>query len=184
VKSFIFDRPDGFSFKPGQYCWISLPNSDYQPAPMAIASGNKEDYLKFSIRAWGDLTNALFGASIGDEVTIDGPHGSGFPEEKLENQTTIHLIAGGTGITPVRSLVHSLNGMGQKSVYYGAKSPEELLYQDQLSSWPGTVHLTVDQGNENWSGNIGLVTDLLEPVEFSGGLPFCMWPQTHGGCCG
>ena len=158
VKTFEIEKPIGFDFSPGQYCWLSLPK--YNPSPMALASGTNEDILKFSIRAWGELTKALFELSVGDSVIVDGPYGTSFPVERITNGQNLILIAGGTGITPVRSVVKSLQ-KPEIHVLYGAKSPDELLYADEINSWNANVKLTVDNPDSNWRGPIGLVTALI-----------------------
>jgi len=164
IKTFVVDRPDDFTFMPGQYCWISIPQ--YKAAPMAIASGNTDTTLEFSIRAWGELTTALFELAVGDQIDLDGPYGSAFPMEAVTNGRNIHMIAGGTGITPIRSLTRSLKEKGNKRIYYGAKNPGELLYLSELNQWPGTIFLTVDEGDDSWKGKVGLVTTLLEELQF------------------
>lgn len=164
VKTFVFDKPADFNFYPGQYCWLSLPG--FEASPMAIASGNSDDLLEFSIRAWGELTNELFDKSTGAKVNIEGPHGTYFPVQQIDNSQSLYLVGGGTGITPIRSLTKSLQKKGKKKVFYGAKTPDELLYQYEFDSWPATIKLTVDKGNESWEGNTGLVTSLLETEEF------------------
>lgn len=160
VKTFVFERPRDFQFKPGQFCWISLPN---QPklgrSPMAIASGMNESELKFSIRAWGDLTTALFKAQVGDIITISDPEGTWFPLEMAEGRT-IHGIAGGTGITPIRSLLHSIDPSKTKmKVFYGVKTPSDFLYKKELPQWD--AELIVENPDDKWDGKTGLVTDLL-----------------------
>ncbi|MHA2503298.1 MAG: hypothetical protein ACXAE3_10555 [Candidatus Kariarchaeaceae archaeon] len=175
VKTFEVERPDNFEFLPGQFCWISIPG--YSPSPMAIASGSQEDVLRFSIRAWGDLTNALFEKSAGDLIDLDGPHGSAFPVEEVGNGTNVYLIAGGTGITPVRSVVHSITARNTL-VFYGARSPSEILYNHEFDSWKANIQLTVDTSDNGWSGNVGLVTSLLErEILDIGGIFFVCGPR-------
>ena len=50
---------------------------------------------------------------------------------------------------------------------YGARTPEDIIYKDQIKEWatkPGVnVRLTVDKGDDTWKGNVGVVTTILEP---------------------
>jgi NAD(P)H-flavin reductase len=131
---------------------------------MAIASGNLNGKLEFSIRAWGKLTNELFKKQPGEEVTIDGPYGTYFPVDQIDENTLVYLIAGGTGITPIRSLIKSIT-KGKKIVYYGAKKPAELLYREEFEEWDADVNLIVDQGDASWGGQVGLVTELLTKLK-------------------
>ncbi len=177
VKTFVFDKPSDFSFKPGQFCWISLPeHPSLGRSPMAIASGTKESELRFSIREWGELTSKLFEYQRGDLVTISRPEGTAFPLDISEGKI-IHGIAGGTGITPIRSIYHSLDGEKTKmKIFYGVKTPADFLYEEDLSKWEAI--LIVETPHPHWKGHVGKITDLLrkEHVEVANGICYVCGP--------
>lgn len=162
IKTFNLTKPENFEFKSGQYAWLSLP--ELSKAPMAIASGAKDDYLTFTIRKWGEMTTKLFEMKPGDKVLIDGPHGTFFPPSISENNPLL-LIAGGTGITPIRSYLRSQNSRKNITVLYGAQTPDQILYRDEHHSWIGRIAITVDAGDEMWQESVGLVTDLIAQRE-------------------
>jgi NAD(P)H-flavin reductase len=51
---------------------------------------------------------------------------------------------------------------------WAARRPSLLVFTDEYDDWraaPNTdLHLTVDEGDATWSGNVGLITQLLEEV--------------------
>ncbi len=157
VKSFYLDKPETFLFSPGQFCWIGHPDLPNQFSPMAIASGTKENFLLFTIRAWGEVTQRLFALHKGDRIIVSEPQGSALPLDRVGAQSIL-CIAGGTGITPVRSLFHSLS-QGQVTILYGSKTYDQLLYKNQLPEWNAEIILEQDETGQH---KIGLVTDLID----------------------
>jgi NAD(P)H-flavin reductase len=55
-------------------------------------------------------------------------------------------------------------------VLYGARTPADLLYTDQLESWRETmaVDVTVDAADTSWKGKVGVVPKLVATAEFRG----------------
>jgi NAD(P)H-flavin reductase len=55
------------------------------------------------------------------------------------------------------------------TLLYGMKCPGELMFMDEISEWGDKdnvdVHLTCDQGNEEWKYKEGLITTLIPPLE-------------------
>ncbi len=164
-KTFILTRPADFNNLPGQFCWLTLPHfraqgGDFPRTPMALGSGVSEDKLIFSFRNWGFLTGKFFELKVGDTLSISQPLGSPVPIDLFESSSTL-LIAGGTGLVPIRSLVQTLNSHGNYKVLYGAKTPSELLFKDELNKWNSEVIVEQADNGTDWSGPKGFVTKLL-----------------------
>ncbi|MFV2015578.1 MAG: hypothetical protein ACC656_09140 [Candidatus Heimdallarchaeota archaeon] len=93
----------------------------------------------------------------------------------------IYLIAGGTGITPIRSVLNSLHNKKMKSrtiLFYGVKSPKDFMYTDEFDSW--NVKTIVENYSEadKWNGNVGYVTKLLtNEMDFKHGICFVCGPN-------
>ncbi|OLS18614.1 MAG: Sulfhydrogenase 2 subunit gamma [Candidatus Heimdallarchaeota archaeon LC_2] len=164
IYTFKLEKHSDFSFSPGQYVWVSLDG--YSKSPMAIASGKSDDHIMLTVRRWGELTNALFNLSEGDLIHIDGPYGSYFPMNELKGVDNLYLVAGGTGITPVRSLLRSLSNGTHAHLFYGAQESIELLYKKELGKSNINVKFIIDKEEENWNDRIGYVTDLLQTEKF------------------
>lgn len=165
VKTFHLQKPKGFHHAPGQFCWLTIPSlrneKDHFPrTPMAIASGINEKELVFSFRNWGFLTEKLFSLQSGDYISISEPLGTSVPLELFESRKVI-CIAGGTGITPVRSLIRSIKSKKKPDIYYGARSPSDILYKKELHDWESHIIVEQTNGTAEWKGPLGYVTKLL-----------------------
>jgi NAD(P)H-flavin reductase len=130
------------------------------------------DHLEMAIKKVGVLTDSLHDAQVGQPIAIRGPYGNGFPVEKFKGKDIL-FIGGGIGLAPVRSLiVHCLQNrgdFGKISILYGARSPEELVFKEDLfKNWPQakdtTVYVTVDKGDEQWQGHVGFVPAYVEEI--------------------
>ncbi|MCE7737432.1 MAG: hypothetical protein GPJ54_21255 [Candidatus Heimdallarchaeota archaeon] len=170
IYTFKLEKHPDFKFHSGQYVWVSLEG--YSRSPMAIASGENDDHIMLTVRKWGELTNALFQLSPNDIVRIDGPYGTYFPMDQFRDVKNLYLIAGGTGITPIRSLMRSLTNGTLTHLFYGAQESKQLLYLDEFEELNGKVNLTIDKEEKDWDHNVGFVTDLLKRVEFADGSKF------------
>ncbi|MEM6731895.1 MAG: hypothetical protein AAF658_10085 [Myxococcota bacterium] len=160
VRTFVLPRPERFAFEPGQYVWFEV--ADRTAYPMAIASGIHDANLEFSIR--GNPGNQeLFSKSAGDLIRISSAMGSAFPSVHLDTNSPLVLVAGGTGVTPVRSILRSLREPERARIVVGTRGPKELMYTDELTNHPD-VTLTVENPDADWSGVTGRVTDYLEPL--------------------
>jgi len=134
------------------------------------------DYMEFSIKQTGALTDWLHAAEAGQQVTVRGPYGNAFPVETELRGKDILFIAGGIGLAPLRSVVNYVRAhrenYGAVDVVYGARSAEDLVYRDEIESqWIGSpgidVHLTIDRAQEGWDGSVGFVPDYVRSLKFS-----------------
>jgi len=184
VKTFILTKPKGFKFKSGQFIWVSLkdPGPDIPKFPMAIASGLNEQHLMFSIKSWGDPTKAIFELKKGDKVAVSDALGTYLPFNNFVG-TNLYLIAGGTGITPIRSVLTSIQDEKMKKLrsktilYYGAKTPSDFLYKDEFKKWQAKTIVETKEGHDKWKGNLGFVTKLLtNEMDSVNGICFVFGP--------
>ena len=83
------------------------------------------------------------------------------------------VLAGGLGLAPLRPAVEALladrESYGRLLLLYGARTPGDLLYPEQLEAWREEgldVHLTVDARHPPWLDRVGFVSDLLRDVTF------------------
>ena len=160
-----------FEHKPGQFAEVSLPGVG--EAPISIASSPAErGYLEFTIRSVGSLTRKICELNIGDSLYVRGPYGNAFVYEELKGRN-IYFIAGGIGLPPLRGLINSVmdnrKEFGRVKVLYGAKTPDELCFKDELDRWKGMpeteVWLTVDKPCDGWGYGVGVVTELWSQTD-------------------
>ena len=161
-----------FRFTPGQFCELSLFGKG--EAPFGIASSpTEEGSLKFTINKAGVVTTALHQGQAGMEVGIRGPLGNGYPIHLFEGKNIL-VIGGGFAFTTLRSLIayflqpENRPRVKDMTIVYGARMPGLLLYKKELSDWQQRedikVVVTVDQGDKEWKGKVGLVPNVLEEV--------------------
>ncbi len=98
-------------------------------APITTTSSHTE--LRITAKKLGDYTNELPKLQVGTQVLIDGPHG--VYTEKLITKEKLLFIAGGIGITPIRSILESLGGgHPDKVLIYSNKTRAESVLADEL----------------------------------------------------
>jgi len=161
--------------EPGQFVSVSLMGIG--EAPISVSSPpSKNNKFELCVRAAGDVTNKLHTLKEGDELFIRGPFGKGFTEDILKKMKGKHLlfVAGGIGYVPLRSLINKVleekKNYKKISILYGCKTPADRMYVDELSAIAklgGNVELleTVDNSNDGWHGNQGVITTLIPKVD-------------------
>ena len=166
-------RQQEFRYKPGQFIELSLLG--YGESPISIASSPSQiGYIELCVRRVGLVTEALHRLSDNDIVGIRGPFGNGFPVEQMRNKNLV-FIGGGLGLAPLRSLIRTVfanrRDFGKVTILYGARTPSDLLFRDELAVWGNTdnaeVLVTVDVGSSEWQGNVGVVTTLFSKTAIS-----------------
>lgn len=175
VKTFRISTMDGerpFLPLPGQLGMLSLPGVG---EGMFSVTAHGEGWIEMSIKKTGILTDALHEAAAGQPVGLRGPYGNHFPFEEARGKNLL-FIGGGIGLAPVRSFIRYAlahrKDYGSMDILYGARTYDDLVFkEDLLERWPqepGTrVHVTVDRGSDNWTGNVGFVPPYLEECAFS-----------------
>lgn len=96
-------------FQPGQFAWIRFRRAPLfsEEHPFTVSSGVQDrPTIEFTIRHAGDWTTRLRTLRAGDELWLDGPHGS-FTTD-LNTRDGIVLIAGGVGLTPMMAMLRSM----------------------------------------------------------------------------
>jgi len=172
----IADKTVPYSFQPGQFCMLSIPHC----GEAAISISSSPDTLPFfdlSIRKAGVLTNAIHQMRAGDQVGIRGPFGTPFPMDVFADSDLL-IVAGGIGLAPLKSVINhalfhsSLEEDSTRSItlLYGSRNPAEVAFSSAITAWKKQdidCRLIVDEGDGNWQGDVGLVTDLLQDVELT-----------------
>lgn len=161
---------ESFQFQCGQFAELSLWGVG--ECPIGIASSPTEQkYLQFTVKRTGLVTTALHNCEEGATIGVRGPYGNGFPMDMLEGGNVV-VVAGGFAFTTLRSLTHYIlhpdnrGRFGELTVIYGARSPGELIYKYDLQDWAGRddmqLYVTVDEGDEGWTGLVGYVPTILK----------------------
>jgi NAD(P)H-flavin reductase len=172
-KVFTLELPEGkrLDHRPGQFVEVSALGVGEAPISISSSPSRSNGSFELCIRRVGDVTSAVHRLNPGDLVGIRGPFGRGFPIEKFRGKDML-FAPGGLGLAPLRSLVNQVLDerahFGRVIILYGARNPSELLFKDELKQWAERrdveLHITVDQGDETWSGNTGVITTLFPKI--------------------
>jgi NAD(P)H-flavin reductase len=161
--------PRRVDFIPGQVAILGVPGEE--PAYFAFASAPDDAELQVLVKQKLGASKVLYDLREGDEIELLGICGNGFDLDHQKHRDLV-FVAMGTGVAPLRSaLRHVLKhreDFGQLVVLYGARTPEDFAYRDEVQSW-------VDAGVElrqvisrpdghDWSGPTGYVQSLLDHV--------------------
>lgn len=155
------------TFSPGQFTMVHAFGAG--EAPISISGDPaRGDLLEHTIRNVGAVTKALVHAAPGAEVGIRGPFGTGW-EVTSGGGGDVVFVAGGIGLAPLRPAILEVcadrSRYGRVLLLYGARTPEDILFGDDLRRWAGEhdidVQVTVDNGQHAWRGRVGLVTQLI-----------------------
>ena len=180
VKTFRVVGLDGkkpFVHVPGQCAMLSMPGVGEALFSITSSPTNR-DYLEFSIKKCGCVTDWLHGMEPGQQITLRGPYGNGFPVESGFLGRDLLFIAGGIGLAPLRSVIHYVRDRrdryGQVDIVYGARSREDLVdYPEIVREWSKEaglrVHLTIDREQAGWEGHVGFVPDFVRELGFDTG---------------
>ena len=177
-----FEKPAGWNYLPGQYCFVhlnALSPRVLEWHPFTISSAPHEPFLTLHVRSAGDWTSALHeladaddgiqGATNAGTVLLDGPYGSA-SEEVWDYEVAV-LVGAGIGVTPlasilkdVRQKVNTLNKTNlsletlRELLHAVAASSKKMKLQKLYFYWT-----TRNQGAFGWFG------DLLTSLNPDGG---------------
>ncbi len=161
-----------FDYAPGQFVEVSIPG--YGEAPISISSSpTSKDGFELVIRKIGSVTNKIHQLKAGDKIGIRGPFGEGcYPVDECKGRNLI-FICGGIGLVPQRSFIkYALDNRGDYgdiTVLQGTKCHSQRFFQTELEAWSKRDDIrfleTVDQGDDCWNGNVGVVTTLIPKIE-------------------
>lgn len=185
ILSVRFTRPEDFNYLPGQYMFLTLNGSSGQVTKhLSISSSPTEEYLEVTKRLTGhDFANALKASRVGDQVMIRGPYGS-FTFRGEHDK--VCMLAGGIGITPLRSMIRYSTDKELRSsivLLYSNHREEDIVFKDELDSMSKRnpnlkVVNTITHPGRDWRGLTGridremlaqVVPDYRERVFFTSG---------------
>ena len=173
--SFTFELLDedvrkSFSYDPGQFCEVSALGEGESTFVISGDPGTPER-LTVSTKRVGAHTEALHQLYPGALLGFRGPYGKPFPVDDWHGKDVV-IAGGGIGLAPLRPVIyHVLNhrdDYGKLTVIYGARSPRDLVFHDDLENWakaPNTeLVVTVDKGDDKWTGREGFVPAMVKEV--------------------
>jgi NAD(P)H-flavin reductase len=160
--------PD-ISFRPGQVAILGVDGHD--PAYFAFAGSPEDQELEILVKRTVGPSAALFDMKEGDTVDLLGVAGHGFDLDSQAGRDLV-FVAMGTGVAPLRSALRYVlkrrADFGQLIVLYGARTPDEFCYRDEIDDWEKTgveMRQVISRPDgHDWSGPTGYVQSLLDHV--------------------
>ncbi len=163
-------RGEPLAFAPGQFTMLSAFGTG--EVPISISGDPGGGPLLHTVRAVGLATEAICAASPGAVLGVRGPFGCPWPLEAIAGADVL-VIAGGIGLAPLRPAVLALleqrEHYGRLLLLYGGRSPDQLLYADELDRWRARgldVAVIVDSAGPEWLGHVGAVPRLVARARF------------------
>jgi NAD(P)H-flavin reductase len=162
----------GVIFLPGQFNMLYV--FGVGEVPISISGDpEKRDIVIHTVRKVGSVTEAICRMKKGDVLGIRGPFGMEWPVEKNKTHDIL-IISGGIGLAPLRPALYYIlqhrADYGKVALLYGARTPDDILYKKELEKWRSRfdmeVLVTVDRAPDNWRGNVGVVTKLINRAQF------------------
>uniref|UniRef100_A0A7C4AG92 Hydrogenase n=1 Tax=Fundidesulfovibrio putealis TaxID=270496 RepID=A0A7C4AG92_9BACT len=161
------ERMKAFRFQPGQVGQLSLFGTG-ESTFVINSPPTRMDYLQFSVMRAGEVTSALHGLGPGDQVGVRAPLGNWFPYESMKGKDIV-FVGGGIGMAPLRTLLlfmlDNRADYGSITLLYGARSPQDMAFRDELPEWLGrkdmTTVLTIDREAPDWEHKVGLIPNVL-----------------------
>ena len=156
--------------QPGQFAFVSAFGLGEAPFGIANAAG-RGPLLDFAIARLGSVTTGLHELGVGDPVGVRGPLGKSFPMDHFKGKNLV-VIGGGIGGAPLRPVIQHVldhrSDYGKMTILWAARHPSLLVFTGEYDEWrkaPDTsLYLTVDKPDEDWQGEVGLITQLLEKI--------------------
>lgn len=128
--------------------------------------------ITHTVRAVGAVSRALHDAVPGAVIGVRGPFGTSWGLSQAAGRDLV-MVAGGVGLCPLRPAI--LGALAERSRYgrlmlvVGARSRADFLFAAELEKWREDrhidLHVTVDNPDPQWRGDVGLVTAPLHRLD-------------------
>lgn len=179
IKHLRVNLPEGeeITFKAGQYVQILAPkykgNDEEVYRAYSIASSpsdNKGVELYIGLVKNGIASTFVHDyLKEGNLLTVVGPYGDFFYQD---HEKEMVMVAIGTGMAPIMSILKYMRDQGidrKATFYFGARTREDLFELDTLAQLEKDLPnfkfmpcLSRPKDSDNWEGEVGRVTDLLQ----------------------
>lgn len=176
MSEFTFRTTEPAQFLPGQFAMLRLPGVEGARAYSMSNLANEDGLWRFIVKrvAGGQGTSVLFDAlEAGQDVEITGPLGNSYL--RTDNDRPIVCIAGGSGLSPVMSILRSIGAdprfdSRRVMFFYGGRGPADMCVAEMLGAEPGLrdrvelfLAISDDEaaGAAEWAGDRGFIHELV-----------------------
>lgn len=164
-------------FYAGQYVNLTVPGTSHRRAYSMASPPEDPDRLEFILRLLdtGAMSDFLRGGvAPGTVLELRGPYGVFY---RREHPAPLLMVAGGTGLAPMLSMLRQLARRGDTAraitLCFGVTAMPDLFGLDLLDQLAEALprlerRVAVMRPDPSWSGARGVVTDLLAPTDLAG----------------
>lgn len=159
VNHYLFDRPDGYDFTPGQATELAIDKDGWRDKkrPFTFVSQPDDPSLEFVIKSYPDhdgVTEQLMMLSPGETVLIDDPWGA------IRDRGPGVFIAGGAGITPFIPILRNRARQGKidgSTLIFSNRSEADIILRDEWDAMEGLTTIYTVTGQPDSPLAIGMV---------------------------
>lgn len=161
VKRFRLEKPDGYSFIPGQAASLSIntPEMKDKRRPFTFTGLMSDPFLEFTIKIYDShkgVTAELAGLIPGKGLMITRPWGS------ISYKGPGVFIAGGAGITPFMAILRDLrtkDALAGNMLIFANKTRSDIIYHDELRAMLGDalINILSDEKHNDYAS--GFITE-------------------------
>jgi ferredoxin-NADP reductase len=156
VRRFQIEKPEGYSFVPGQATDLSINSEDpkmkRRKRSFTFTCLNSDPYLEFTIKIYPQhmgVTNELGKLQAGDELIIRDPWGA------IAYKGKGAFIAGGAGVTPFIAILRDLksrNEIDGNMLLFANKTREDIIMKPEFEEMLGKnfVNILSDEKTDEY----------------------------------
>ncbi|MGJ7032648.1 flavodoxin reductase [Niabella hirudinis] len=140
VKRFRVEKPNGYSFIPGQATEVSINKEGWleKRNPFTFTSLNEWDFLEFTIKIYDahkEVTHQLGLLNPGDELILHDVWGA------IQYKGAGCFIAGGAGVTPFIAIFRQLYNdglIGNNKLFFSNKTAADIILKEEFTKMLGS----------------------------------------------
>jgi NAD(P)H-flavin reductase len=171
VKTFYIKTEKKIEYKAGQFVMLKAQIKDKKIGrAYSVASINEDELIEITFKVCGEFTNYLNTLKEGDKLICQGPFGH-FTLDKNKNKKLV-LVATGTGITPIRSILRDLylnkkmKEFEKITLIYGSRYLKTLNYHEEFVTmnieYDNFEYIPILSREEEWKGKKGHVQSVVK----------------------
>ena len=165
VRSFRFPRPTKLNYLAGQFLFITLKanGKELKKHFSFSSSPTEQNYIEFTKKlSDSDFSSILRDLALEDWARINAPYGKFTFSGEYKK---IALLAGGIGITPIRSICRYCTDKQLKTritLIYGNRTENDIVFKKEFENMQKQNKnlkcvFTIDEPNAGWKGLTGLI---------------------------
>jgi ferredoxin-NADP reductase len=176
VKEFVFSRTDNrpLLFAPGQWLNLVLPTTggEIRRAYSIASPPDQSPSFELAVTevSGGPGSGYLCGLGLGARLSAIGPHG--FFTREARDEAPALMVATGTGVTPMRSMVLAALAAASRAPMWllvGVRHEEDMLYRAEFEALARAnpnvrAVFTLSQGAAAWTGRRGYVQEHIAGI--------------------